>query len=68
MDGLHKRRIALAGGAAALLALTAIPGPLAEIQFSRVNTDAVVNRLEASFNIGIFAVSFLHVWTSRSRN
>lgn len=68
MDRLHKRRIALAGSAAALLALAAIPGPVADIQFSRVGTDAAVNRLEASVNLGLFAVTFLRVWTSRARN
>ncbi|HSX56278.1 MAG TPA: hypothetical protein VLG14_13330 [Sphingomonas sp.] len=66
MDSISKRRIALAGGGAALLALTAMPSTSADIQIlTHEVTDTAPRKFKAAVNLGIMAVSVLYTWTAK---
>jgi hypothetical protein len=66
MNNLDKRRIALAGGAAALLALVAMPGPTADIRILTHDvTDTAPHKVQAAIDVGVFAVSLLYTWSER---
>ena len=66
MDTFSKRRIALAGGGAALLALVAMPGPTADIRIlTHEVTDTAPRKFQAALNLGIMAVSVLYTWTAK---
>ena len=66
MDSFSKRRIALAGGGAALLALVAMPGPTADIRIlTHEVTDTAPKKFQAAINLGIMAVSVLYTWTAK---
>lgn len=66
MDRFSKRRVALASGGAALLALTAMPGHSANIQILTHDvTDTAPRKFQAAINFGIMAVSVLYTWTAK---
>ncbi|MCW4461415.1 hypothetical protein OK349_06825 [Sphingomonas sp. BT-65] len=66
MDRLDKRRIALVGGGAALLAITALPHPTANIQIlTHEVTDTAPRKIQAAVDLGILAVSVLYTWTAK---
>lgn len=66
MDSLSKRRIALAGGGAALLALTALSPHSANIQIITHDvTDTAPRKFQAALDLGILAVSVLYTWTAK---
>jgi uncharacterized protein (UPF0261 family) len=66
MDRLDKRRIALAGGAAALLAVTALPHPTANIHIITHDVaDKAPRKIQAAIDLGILAVSVLYTWTAK---
>lgn len=66
MDRFSKRRVALAGGGAALLALAAMPGPSANIQIlTHEVTDTAPRKFQAAIDLGIMAVSVLYTWTAK---
>ena len=66
MDSFSKRRIALAGAGAALLALVAMPGPTADIRIlTHEVTDTAPKKFQAAINLGIMAVSVLYTWTAK---
>jgi hypothetical protein len=65
MDSLSKRRIALAGGGAALLALSAMHHPSANIRIITHDvTDTAPRKIQAAIDLGILAVSVLYTWTA----
>lgn len=66
MDRLGKRKIALVGGGAALLAVTALPHPTANIQIlTHEVTDTAPRKIQAAADLGILAVSVLYTWTAK---
>lgn len=66
MDRFSKRRIALASGGAALLALVAMPHPSADIRIITHDvTDTAPRKFQAAVNLGVMAVSVLYTWTSK---
>ena len=67
MDRLGKRRIALVGGGAALLAFTALSShPTANIQIlTHEVTDKTPRKIQAAVDIGILAISVLYTWTAK---
>lgn len=66
MDNLSKRRIALAGGGAALLALSAMHHPSANIRILTHDvTDVAPRKIQAAIDVGILAVSVLYTWTAK---
>lgn len=66
MDRFDKRRIALAGGAAALLALTATGGASADIRILTHDvTDTAPRKMQAAVDLGVMAVSVLYTWTAK---
>jgi len=66
MDMLSKRRIALASGGAALLALMAMPGPSADIRIiTHEVTDTAPRKFQAAVDLGVMAVSVLYTWTAK---
>lgn len=67
MDSMQKRKIALAGGVAALLALTAMPTPTADLRILTHDVaDKAPKKIEAAVNLGVMAVSVLYTWTERT--
>ena len=66
MDRLDKRRIVLAGGAAALLALTVTGGPTADIRILTHDVaDTAPRKMQAAVDLGVMAVSVLYTWTAK---
>jgi hypothetical protein len=66
MDSFSKRRIALAGGGAALLALTAMSPRTADIRIITHDvTDATPRKFQAALDFGVMAVSVLYTWTAK---
>jgi hypothetical protein len=66
MDSFSKRRIALAGGGAALLALTTLSPHTANIRIITHDvTDTAPHRFQAAVDLGIMAVSVLYTWTAK---
>lgn len=67
MNGLQKRRIVLAGGAAAaLLVFAALPHPTADIRIITHDvTDTAPRKVQAAVDLGVVAVSFLYTWTAK---
>ena len=66
MDRFDKRRIALAGGAAALLAITAMPHPTANIHILTHDVaDKAPRKIQAAFDLGVMAISVLYTWTAK---
>lgn len=66
MDRFDKRRIALAGSAAALLALAATGGPSADIRILTHDvTDTAPRKMQAAVDLGVMAVSILYTWTAK---
>ncbi len=66
MDSFSKRRIALAGGGAALLVLTTMPATSADIQIlTHEVTDTAPRKFKAAVNLGVMAVSVLYTWTAK---
>lgn len=66
MDWLDKRRIALVGGAAALLAITALPHPTANIEIlTHEVTDKAPRKVKAALDLGVLVVSVLYTWTAK---
>ena len=70
MDSFSKRRIALAGGGAALLAFTALSPHTADIRIITHDvTDTAPRKFQAAIDLGVMAVSVLYTWTAkRARN
>lgn len=67
MDSFSKRRIALAGGGAALLALSAMHHPTADIHIITHDvTDVAPRKFQAALDFGVMAVSVLYTWTAKS--
>lgn len=65
MDSLSKRRIALAGSGAVLLALSAMHHPSANIRIITHDVaDTAPRRIQAAIDLGILAVSVLYTWTA----
>lgn len=65
MDSFSKRRIALAGGGAALLALTAMSPHTADIRIITHDvTDTTPRKFQAALDFGVMAVSVLYTWTA----
>lgn len=65
MDSFSKRRIALAGGGAALLAISAMHHPSANIHIITHDvTDHAPRKIQAAIDLGIMAVSVLYTWTA----
>ncbi len=66
MDSFSKRRIALAGGGAALLALTTMSPQTANIRIITHDvTDTAPRRFQAAVDFGVMAVSVLYTWTAK---
>lgn len=66
MDTISKRRIALAGGAAALLTLSAMHHPSANIRIITHDvTDTAPRKIQAALDVGVMAVSVLYTWTAK---
>ncbi|MEG3180824.1 hypothetical protein [Sphingomonas sp. LT1P40] len=66
MDRLDKRKIALIGGGAALLALTVLPHPTADIRILTHDvTDTAPRKVQAAVDLGVMAVSVLYTWTAK---
>jgi hypothetical protein len=66
MDSFSKRRVALAGGGAALLALTAMSPHTAKIQIITHDvTDTAPRKFQAAIDLGVMAVSVLYTWTAK---
>lgn len=65
MDSFSKRRLAVAGGAAALLTLSAMQHPSANIHIITHDvTDTAPRKIQAAIDLGIMAVSVLYTWTA----
>ncbi len=66
MDKFDKRKIALVTGGAALLALTAMPHPTANIRIiTHEVTDTTPRKFQAAVDFGVMAVSILYTWTAK---
>ncbi|WP_423604333.1 hypothetical protein [Sphingomonas sp. MS122] len=66
MDRLDRRRIALVGGGAALLAIATLPHPTADIQIlTHEVTDTAPRKIQAAVDLGILAVSVIYTWTAK---
>lgn len=66
MDGLGKRRMVLVGGGVALLAMSALQHPSADIRIITHDvTDAAPRKFQAAVDMGILAVSVLYTWTAK---
>lgn len=66
MDRFDRRKIALIGGGAALLAITALPHPTANIEIiTHEVTDKAPRKIQAALDLGILAVSVLYTWTAK---
>lgn len=66
MDSFSKRRIAIAGGGAALLAFSAMQHPSANIHIiTHEVTDTAPRKFQAALDLGVMAVSVLYTWTAK---
>jgi len=62
MDSLDKRKAALVGGGIALAGLLAFADPVADIRITHDVAAPAISTIEAKFDLGIVAISYLHSW------
>lgn len=67
MNSLDKRRIVIAGGGLALLALVALSDPIADVRISHDASGGSISQIETKVDLGVVAFSYLHSWKRAAR-
>ncbi len=67
MNSLDRRRIVMASGGLAVLALIALSNPIADIRIIHDATGTAVSRIETRIDLGVVAFSYLHSWKRAAR-
>lgn len=63
MGSMDKRRMALAGGGIAMVALLAFADPVADIRITHSNVaSTAISQVEARIDLGLVAFSYLRSW------